>query len=78
MSLSVPSPSPDFAWLRPAYRPSDQEVDAYAHIIANAEGYPEESDAARLLHEAALQLWIWRSENRRRPPRRRPGRPLAA
>jgi len=64
MSLtSLPS---GFSWLRPAYRPSEQEVDAYAHIIANAEGHPGESNALRLYREAELQLWIWRTETRQR------------
>jgi hypothetical protein len=66
MSRSVSSVPPGFSWLRPAYRPSDQEVDAYAHIIANAEGYPAEASAARLHREAELQLWIWRNETRQR------------
>ena len=70
MSLSVSSLPPGFSWLRPAYRPSDQEVDAYAHIIANAEGYPPELCDARLHDEAELQLWIWRTETRQRAPKR--------
>ncbi len=69
MPLSVSSLPPGFAWLRPAYRPSDQEVDAYAHVIANAEGYPQESSGARLHAEAELQLWIWRTETRQRARR---------
>jgi hypothetical protein len=64
MSLA-PLPS-GFSWLHPAYRPSEQEVDAYAHIIANAEGCPGESNALRLYREAELQLWIWRTETRQR------------
>jgi hypothetical protein len=71
MSLSLASLPPGFAWLLPAYRPSDQEVDAYAHIIANAEGYPGETSAARLHREAELQLWIWRTETKQRVDRRR-------
>jgi hypothetical protein len=67
MSRSVTPVPSGFSWLRPAYRPSNQEVDAYAHIIANAEGYPGESSAARLHREAELQLWIWRNETRQRP-----------
>jgi hypothetical protein len=66
MSLSVSSLPPAFSFLRPAYRPSPQEVDAYAHIIANAEGYPPECAESRLHDEAELQLWIWRAEARKR------------
>ena len=69
MPLRV-APPPGFSWLRPACRPTDQEVNAYAHVIANAEGYPSESNRARLLREAELQLWIWRTENRHRASRR--------
>ena len=72
MSLSVSSLPPGFSWLRPAYRPTDQEIDAYAHVIANAEGYPNGSSSSRLHDEAELQLWIWRTENRQRPLRRLP------
>jgi len=64
-------PPPAFPWLRPAYRPTDAEVDEYAHLIANTEGYPAESNAARLYREAELQLWIWRTENGRPSPPRR-------
>lgn len=67
MPLSIAALPPDLSWLHPAYRPSDREIDAYAHIIANTEGYPCEAAAARLRDEAELQLWIWRTENRRRP-----------
>lgn len=67
MSLSIAALPPDFSWLHPAYRPSDREIDAYAHIIAHAEGCPCESAAPRLRDEAELQLWIWRAETRRRP-----------
>lgn len=69
MSLSISSLPPDFSWLRPAYRPSDQEVDAYAHVIANMEGCPPETNAESLYREAELQLWIWRTENRQRASR---------
>ena len=65
MPLSIASLPPDLAWLHPAHRPTDQEVDAYAHIIANVEGYPEGENTARLHREAELQLWIWCSENRK-------------
>ena len=70
MALSASSLPPGFSWLLPAYRPSEKEVDAYAHIIANAEGYPGESNASRLHREAELQLWAWRTENKRRPYQR--------
>jgi hypothetical protein len=71
MPRSVASVPRGFSWLSPLYRPSDEEVDAYAHIIANAEGYPGETNAARLHREAELQLWIWRAENRRRPSKQK-------
>jgi hypothetical protein len=72
MHLSIASLPPELSWLHPAYRPTDQEIDAYAHIIANAEGIPGESSAERLHREAELQLWIWRTENRQPLIRRRP------
>lgn len=74
MSLSVSSLPPEFSWLRATYRPSDQEVDAYAHLIANVEGYPSSAERSRLLEEAELQLWTWRTEMRKRAtrPRRAP------
>jgi hypothetical protein len=65
MAISITSLPPDLAWLHPAHRPTDQEVDAYAHMIANIEGYPEDENTARLHREAELQLWIWRSENQK-------------
>jgi len=71
MPLSVSSLPPGFSWLRAAYRPSEKEVDAYAHIIADAEGYPPECAESRLHDEAELQLWIWRTEARKRTPRHR-------
>jgi hypothetical protein len=64
-------PPPDFSWLRPSDRPSDQEIDAYAHIIANSEGYPPEPGGMRLHHEAELQLWTWRAMNRTPPKTQR-------
>src|SRR5688572_31968167 len=73
MPLSLASLPPDFSWLHPVHRPTDQEIDAYAHMIANVEGYPEAENAARLHREAELQLWIWRSENRKPPGTRRGG-----
>jgi hypothetical protein len=74
MSLSHSSLPPGFSWLRATYRPSDREVDTFAHLIANAEGYPGEASAERLLDEAELQLWAWRTTIRKRPsrPRRNP------
>jgi hypothetical protein len=71
MSLQEAKLPPGFSWLRGVERPSDQEVDTYAHLIANAEGYPPESMAERLHAEAELQLWTWRAENRTRPPAQR-------
>jgi hypothetical protein len=69
MSLNLSSLSPAFSWLRSTYRPTDREVDTYAHIIAYHEGYPTETSGSRLLEEAELQLWIWRNEMRKRPSR---------
>lgn len=71
MSLSHSSLPPGFTWLRATYRPSDQEVDTYAHYIANAEGYPTDVERSRLLEEAELQLWTWRTEMRKRAHRPR-------
>ena len=68
MSFAFSSLPPGFSWLNPAYRPTEQEVDEYAHVIANAEGYPAESNAMRLHREAELQLWIWRAETHQRAP----------
>lgn len=62
---------PEFSWLRATYRPTDQEVDTYAHLIANAEGYPNDGISSRLLEEAELQLWTWRTEMRKRASRPR-------
>ena len=73
MSHSISSLPPEFSWLRATYRPSEKEVDTYAHLIANAEGYPHPSSGSRLFDEAELQLWIWRDEMRKRASdRRRP------
>lgn len=66
---------PGFSWLRATYRPSAEEVAAYAEVIALAEGQPEMADDAHLQDEAELQLWIWRTENRTRSPG--PRRPRA-
>jgi hypothetical protein len=71
MSLSSSSLPSDFSWLRPAYRPSEKEIDTYAHLIANAEGYPQPASGSRLFDEAELQLWIWRNEMRKRSRERR-------
>ena len=71
MSLSSPSLPPDFSWLRASSRPTEKEVDTYAHLIANAEGYPHPSSGSRLFDEAELQLWIWRNEMRKRASARR-------
>lgn len=59
-----------FSWLSPAYRPSHDEVDTYAALIAANEGAPPE--AAQVYRgQAELQLWVWRTENHLRPARRR-------
>jgi hypothetical protein len=69
MPSRISSLPPGFSWLLPACRPTRKEVDAYAHAIARAEGYPPELEK-RLHNEAELQLWIWRTENRRASRRR--------
>ena len=66
MSLSLSSLPPEFSWLRATARPSESEVDTYAHLIANTEGYPAPTSGSRLFDEAELQLWIWRNEMRKR------------
>ncbi len=71
MSFGIPSLPPEFSWLRASYRPTEAEVDAYAHLIANSEGYPSPSGGSRLFDEAELQLWIWRDEMRKRASHRR-------
>lgn len=63
---------PGFSWLSPAYRPSRKEIETYARIITAADGDPPEM-LERHLHEAELQLWIWRNENRQRAARRNRG-----
>lgn len=79
MSLSPSALPPGFAWLRASDRPSDREVDTYAHYIANAEGYPTDVERSRLLEEAELQLWTWRTAMRKRARRpRRDSKPGAA
>jgi hypothetical protein len=73
MSLNLSSLPRGFSWLRAAYRPSAQEVDTYAQIIADAEGVPAEIETERLYDEAELQLWAWRTVNRQRSvPSHRP------
>jgi hypothetical protein len=59
---------PGFSWLRATYRPSAEEVAAYAQVIALAEGQPELASDDHLRQEAELQLWIWRNETRTRSP----------
>lgn len=70
MSASSTSAPPGFSWLSPAYRPSSHEVETYARIITAADGDPPEMMETHL-HEAELQLWIWRNETRRRATSRR-------
>jgi hypothetical protein len=76
MSLTLAALPSEFSWLRPAYRPSPQEVDAYTHFIADHENAAISAltDASRRREEAELQLWIWRSETHQRATRapRRP------
>lgn len=69
-SLSV---TPDFAWLSRTYRPSPQEVETYAELIAAAEN-PQLKSAETLRHEAELQLWVWHTEMHQRPLRGTPRR----
>jgi hypothetical protein len=61
-SFSLPA---EFSFLSRASRPSRKEVDTYAELIAATEGGALESPEARR-HEAELQLWLWRAENRPR------------
>jgi hypothetical protein len=56
-----------------SYRPPALEVEIYAHLIAEAEGVDAEPAESRL-QEAELQLWVWRTENRKRSPRGRVAR----
>jgi hypothetical protein len=62
--------SPSFEWLSPACRPTPQEVQRYANLIADVEGEFAESPESRF-RQAELQLWIWRNETRLRSPQRR-------
>jgi hypothetical protein len=69
MAISNSALPPGFSWLRATYRPSAEEVAAYAEVIALAEGQPELAADVHLREEAELQLWIWRTETRTRSPR---------
>jgi hypothetical protein len=69
MATSNSARPPGFGWLRATYRPSAEEVAAYAEVIARAEGQPELATDVHLREEAELQLWIWRTETRTRPSR---------
>lgn len=69
MAISNSTLPPGFSWLRATYRPSSEEVAAYAEVIALAEGQPELAADVQLREEAELQLWIWRTETRTRSPR---------
>jgi hypothetical protein len=69
MPAGTLSLSDDFSFLSRACRPSRQEVDRYANFIAAAEGSDTESPDTRW-HEAELQLWLWRAENRPQPTRK--------
>jgi hypothetical protein len=78
MSLTLAALPSEFSWLRPAYRPSPQEVDAYTHFIAEHESAAVSAltDISRRRDEAELQLWLWRHEMRKqaaRAPRRARG-----
>lgn len=75
MATRISALPPGFSWLRATYRPSAEEVAAYAEVIARAEGQPELAADVQLREEAELQLWIWRTETRTRSPR--PTRPRA-
>lgn len=69
MALTLSSLPAGLDWLRPTYRPSTEEVTAYAEFIAVAEGHPDRATDDHLRDEAELQLWIWRAETRTRTPR---------
>jgi hypothetical protein len=55
--------------LSPAYRPTRDEIETYAELIAANEGMPPDH-VGDLKREAELQLWVWRTETHQRPPRR--------
>lgn len=59
-----------FSWLSPADRPTDEEIDVYAAMIAAKEGMPREC-ADEFRREAELQLWVWHSETHAPPARAR-------
>jgi hypothetical protein len=61
---------PGFGWLLPKFRPTREEVRAYAKFIRAADPQPVRRPTA-LLRQAELQLWVWRTENRLLPPTRR-------
>jgi len=63
----------DFNLFSPACRPSAQEIETYARLIAEADGEFGPDDERR--RQAELQLWLWRSENRRPARRRAPPAP---
>ncbi len=65
--LSFPA---GFSWLSPAYRPSPEEIQTYATLIAAREGEPPEH-VDKFKREAELQLWVWHNETRQRPKRGR-------
>jgi len=66
MSLMLSTLPAEFSCLRAMYRPTPQEVDVYAQLIADNEGIPTLAESSRLHDEAELQLWVWRSETRQR------------
>lgn len=61
---------PGFSWLLPAFRPTREEIRAYAKIISASETRPRERRSS-FLRQAELQLWVWRTENRLMPPKPR-------
>ncbi len=71
MAISISALPPGYSWLRATYRPTSEEIAAYAEVIALAEGQPDLAHDAHLQDEAELQLWIWRTETRTRSPRPR-------
>jgi hypothetical protein len=69
---SSPSLPAGFSWLLPDFRPTRREVKAYAEAIKAADAGRGRTRGA-ILKQAELQLWVWRTETRQPPPRRRPG-----
>jgi hypothetical protein len=51
----------EFSWLSPASRPSEREIETYAHIINAVERHPPER-LAEAVREAELQLWVWHND----------------